>query len=335
MPIQYPAAYQSTPIAADRALLSRVADSLYWTSRYVERAEHIARILRINTNLLMDVGDLEPETVERQWRSVMRIAGMKDEPADAIGLGEHVVRSLTIDPLNPASLVSCLSAARENARAIRSEISAEMWEQINAMYWTIRSDDTQARLLEQPEEFFHFVTLGSMTFQGLTDQTLDHDQRWMFAQLAKSLERVDMTCRIVEVRYDALQEDETMLDAPLRNIQWMAVLRMCCSIESFRRQVAVDLDPLRVAGFLILEDNFPRSIRFNVEQALHAINAIRHATMPGSIDPAEKILGRLAANLTYANPNEIAARGVSEYLHEILMESRAASTAVQQTYFLK
>ena len=330
-----PAAYSSTPIAADRALLSRVADSLYWMSRYVERAEHVARVLRINTNLLMDVGDLEPATVERQWQSVMKICNMSAEPGGEGRLGDRVVRSLTLDPLNPMSLTACLAAARENARAIRSEISAEMWEQINSLYWTMRADDTHARVLDQPEEFFNFVTQGSMTFQGLTDQTLDHDQRWMFAQLAKSLERIDMTCRIVEVRYDALQDEEAALDAPLRNIQWMAVLRMCCSIESFRRQVAGDLEPLKVAGFLILEDNFPRSIRFNVERALAAINGIRHATMPGSIDPAEKILGRLAATLTYANPNEIASQGVEDYLHKVLLESRAASTAVQQTYFLK
>lgn len=335
MPIGPSSYFQSTPIAADRALLSRVADSLYWMSRYVERAEHIARVLRINTNLLMDVGDLEPETVERQWRSVMQIAAMRGDPPGTGNLGERVVRSLTLDSSNPTSLISCLSAARENARAIRSEISNEMWEQINSMYWSIRSDETRQRLIEQPEELFYWIALGSMTFQGLTDQTLDHDQRWMFAQLAKSLERIDMTCRIVEVRYDALQEDESMLDAPLRNIQWMAVLRMCCSIESFRRQVATDLDPLRVVAFLVLEDNFPRSVRFNVDQALKAMNGIRHATMPGSIDPAEKILGRLAATLTYANPTEIDSRGVNEYLHEILIESRAASTAVQQTYFLK
>lgn len=323
------------PIAADRPLLSRVAHSLYWMSRYVERTEHIARVLKINTNLLMDVGDLAPELLDRQWQSVMQITSMPFEPPGNGTLGERVARSLTFDPLNLNSLVACVGSARENARAIRSEISNEMWEQINQLYWTIRSDETRDRFAEQPDELLNMAIQGSMLFQGVTDQTLDHDQRWMFTQLAKSLERIDMTCRILDARHDALQDAEEQMEAPLRNIQWMAVLRMCCSIETYRRQFSGELDPLRVIGFVILEDGFPRSIRFNVEQALSAISAIRLATSPTSVDPAERILGRLAATLAYANPNEIADEGVKDYLRMIVTETRTAAANVLQTYFLK
>lgn len=325
----------AVPIAADRPLLSRVAHSLYWMSRYVERAEHVARVLKINTNLLMDVGDLAPELLERQWQSVMQITSMKFAPKGDGTLGQRVTHSLTFDELNPNSLVSCIGSARENARAIRSEISAEMWEQINSLYWAIRTDDARTRMAEQPDELLNMAMLGSMLFQGVTDHTLDHDQRWMFSQLAKSLERIDMTCRILEARYDALSEAEEQMEAPLRNIQWMSVLRMCCSIETFRRQFSGELDPLRVIGFVILEDGFPRSIRFNVDRALSAISAIRQATSPTAVDPAERILGRLAATLAYANANEIAAEGVKEYLRKIVIETRTAAGNVLQTYFLK
>jgi uncharacterized alpha-E superfamily protein len=323
------------PIAADRPLLSRVAHSLYWMSRYVERAEHVARVLKINTNLLMDVGDLAPEILDRQWQSVMQITSMPFAPPGEASLGQRVTWSLAFDALNLNSLVACIGSARENARAIRSEISNEMWEQINQLYWTIRSDDTKERFAEQPDELLNMAIQGSMLFQGVTDQTLDHDQRWMFAQLAKSLERIDMTCRILDARHDALQDAESVMEAPLRNIQWMAVLRMCCSIETYRRQFSGELDPLRVIGFVILEDGFPRSIRFNVEQALAAISAIRQATSPTSVDPAERILGRLAATLAYANPNEIADEGVKDYLRMIVTETRTAAANVLQTYFLK
>ena len=144
-----------------------------------------------------------------------------------------------------------------------------------------------------------------------------------------------MTCRILDARYDALQDSEEQMEAPLRNIQWMAVLRMCCSIETYRRQFSGELDPLRVIGFAILEDGFPRSIRFNVEQALAAISAIRQATSPTNVDPAERILGRLAATLAYANPTEIANEGVKDYLRMIAGETRTAAANVLQTYFLK
>lgn len=323
------------PIAADRPLLSRVAHSLYWMSRYMERAEHIARVLKINTNLLMDVGDLAPEILDRQWQSVMQITSMPFAPPGDAPLGQRVTQSLVFDPLNLNSLVSCIGSARENARAIRSEISNEMWEQINQLYWTIRSDETADRFRDQPDELLNMAMHGSMLFQGVTDQTLDHDQRWMFAQLAKSLERIDMTCRILDARNDALEEAEEQMEAPLRNIQWMAVLRMCCSIETYRRQFSGELDPLRVIGFVILEDGFPRSIRFNVEQALSAISGIRQATSPTSVDPAERILGRLAATLAYANDNEIANEGVKDYLRMIASETRTAAANVLQTYFLK
>lgn len=325
----------SVPIAADRPLLSRVAHSLYWMSRYMERAEHVARVLKINTNLLMDVGDLAPEIIDRQWQSVMQITSMPFTPPGEAPLGSRVTQSLVFDPLNLNSLVACIGSARENARAIRSEISNEMWEQINQLYWTIRSDETRDRFAEQPDELLNLAMHGSMLFQGVTDQTLDHDQRWMFSQLAKSLERIDMTCRILDARNDALEEAEEQMEAPLRNIQWMAVLRMCCSIETFRRQFTGELDPLRVIGFVILEDGFPRSIRFNVEQALAAISAIRQATSPTNVDPAERILGRLAATLAYANDNEIANEGVKDYLRMIASETRTAAANVLQTYFLK
>lgn len=324
------------PTTPDRALLSRVADSLYWMSRYVERAEHVARVLKINTMILMDVGDVDQEVLDAQWRSVMRITNIDEATLPAgSSLGDRVARSLTFDPLNSTSLISCFNHARENARAIRSEISAEMWEQLNELYWTFRSDETRQKFEEQPEEVYNTAMLGSMLFQGVTTQTLDHDQRWNFAQLAKALERIDMTCRIIRARSEAIEQAQDEFDSPLLNIQWMAVLRMCCSIEAYRRQFSGDLDPLTIAGFLILEDNFPRSIRFNVEQALTAISAIRQVTSPNSVDQAERILGRLRATLTYATADEIGERGVPAYLQQLLAECQAASAAVQQTYFLK
>lgn len=321
--------------SADRPLLSRVADSLYWMSRYVERAEHVARVLKITTNLLMDVGDLGPEMVDRQWQSLLQISGSSAEPPGTGTLGERVSRWLTFDPLNPISLYSCISSARENARAIRSEISAEMWEQINSLYWSIQSEEARLRFEEQPEEMFSAAIMGSMLFQGVTDQTLDHDQRWRFVRLAKSLERIDITCRIIEARIDAIQDADAVLEVPLRNILWMGVLRMCCSIEAFRRHYSSDLDPLTVVGFLILKDDFPRSVRFNVAQALASIAAIRQATSPNSTDPAERILGRLAAKLAYATEDEIDAQGMKSYLRQILIEAQSAGVAVQQTYFSK
>ncbi|MFT3785745.1 MAG: alpha-E domain-containing protein [Tepidisphaeraceae bacterium] len=327
--------FTTDALRIDRPLLSRVADSIFWMSRYVERAEHVARVLKINNNLLMDVGDLAPTMLERQWLSVLRITSAGPPPDGRTPLGERVSRHLTFNGLNPGSLLSCVFQARENARAVRSEISAEMWEQLNQLYWYIQSDEAKTRFDEQSEEFYNQIMTASMQFQGLTDQTLTHDQRWNFAQLAKSLERIDVTCRILIARLEALEGAEGKLEAALLNIQWMAVLRMCCSIEAYRRQFLSDLDPLKVSTFLILEDNFPRSIRYNVSVALAAITSIRLSTTPLHTDPSERILGRLDALLHYAEPQEVKDSGVREYLTQIRQQVADASATVMATYFLK
>jgi uncharacterized alpha-E superfamily protein len=317
---------------SSRPMLSRDADSMYWLARYVERAEHVARILLINSNLLMDVGDLAPALQQRQWRSILEIMRLDELPPSREPLAKRIQQFMTFNPDNPSSLWNCLSRARENARAIRESISAEMWECLNTLYWSIRGDDAHHRFEEASEDFYRGIMNGSMLFQGLTDETLGHDQRWSFAQLAKYLERIDVTARVIETKFGILKSAE--LEAAIRNIHWMAVLRSCGSIEAYRRNYIGDLDPLRVASFLILQRSFPRAIRYCVEHAYDAISRIRSAANATSADPAERILGRLAAQLEYAELTEIVAVGVPAYLQQIQSAVAEAAIAVQKSYFL-
>lgn len=318
-----------------RPLLARDADSMYWLSRYIERAEHVARLLLVNSNLLVDVGDLAPDLQERQWSSVPTImrSTLPAEAADHVG-GAAIARYMAFHPDNPNSLLTCVSRARENARGIRENISAEMWECVNTLYWSIRSDDAPTRFEESPDDFYRQLMNGSMLFQGLTDQTLNHDQRWLFTQLGKFIERIDVTCGIIETKYGILHAAEQKLEGALKNIHWMAVLRCCCSLEAYRRQYLGDMDPLRVASFLILERTYPRSIRNAVGRAHDAIGSIRAEVNPLAIDPAERILGRLDAQLEYAEMSEILTDGLPAYLQRIRNQIAETALAVQKTYFL-
>src|SRR4051794_13054554 len=324
-------------------MLSRDADAVYWMSRYVERAEHIARILLVNSNLLIDVGDLAPELQARQWQSVLTIMRSGELPqipepqpvvpgAGPLPVAQRVALHMTFSTDNPNSLYNCISRARENARGIRETISAEMWENLNTLYWTLR--DAPARFDESPEDVYRQVIIGSMLFQGLTDQTLQHDQRWHFAQLGKYLERIDVTSRVIATKFQLLKQAETKLESPIRNIHWMSVLRSCCSIEAYRRTNIGDMDPLKVATFLILEPAFPRSIRFCVGEAHTAIAAIRAEIHPQSIDPSERALGRLKTQLDYAEPEEVLRPGVPHYCERIQSDIASAALAIQATYFL-
>jgi uncharacterized alpha-E superfamily protein len=318
----------------ERPMLAREADAMYWMARYVERAEHVARLLLVNANLLIDVGDLARALQARQWQSLLTILRLPELP-DSPELAQQVTQYLTFNPDNSNSILTCLTRARENARGIRESISAEMWENLNALYWSLRSIDGAAAEDSSSDDLYRSVTAGSMLFQGLTNQTLAHDQRWLFTQLAKYMERIDVTCRVIQTKYDILKSNEQLFDNTLRNLHWMAVLRSCCSIEAYRRNFVGDMDPTRVAGFLILERNFPRSIRFSVSEATAAISAIRVSSRGNAIDPAERILGRLDAQLEYAELSEILAEGIPNYLQQIQNVLHEAAMAVQQSYFMR
>jgi uncharacterized alpha-E superfamily protein len=321
---------------ASRPLLARDADSMYWLSRYIERAEHVARLLLVNSNLLVDVGDLAPDLQERQWLSVPTImrSNLPTQPARGSHHDGVIPRYMTFERDNPNSLITCVSRARENARGVRENISSEMWECVNTLYWSIRADDAPTRFEESPDIFYRQLMNGSMLFQGLTDQTLDHDQRWLFTQLGKYLERIDVSCGIIETKYGILMSAEQRLEGALKNIHWMAVLRSCCSLEAYRRQYVGDMDPLRVASFLILERSYPRSLRSAVAMAHEAIAAIRSEVNPLAIDPAERILGRLDAQLEYAEMSEILSDGLPAYLQRIRNQIAETAMAVQKSYFL-
>jgi uncharacterized alpha-E superfamily protein len=317
----------------ERPMLARDADAMYWMARYVERTEHIARLLLVNSNLLIDVGDLAPALQARQWQSLLTILRLPELP-ESPDLAQQVHQYLTFNLDNPNSILNCLTRARENARGIRENISAEMWENLNTLYWSLRSMDGAVPAEDSTaDDLYRSIMTGSMLFQGLTNQTLAHDQRWQFTQLAKYLERTDVTCRVIQTKYDILKSNESLFDNTLKNLHWMAVLRSCCSIEAYRRNYVGDMDPTRVAGFLILERNFPRSIRFSVSNALAAIASIRASSRGNAIDPAERILGRLDAQLEYAELSEILAEGIPDYLQRIQNVIHEAALAVQQSYF--
>ncbi len=317
-----------------RPMLSRDADSMYWLSRYVERAEHVARLLMVTSNLLMDVGDLAPHLQARQWRSILEIMRLDELPPSREPLASRIVTHMTFDDQNPSSLINCLTRARENARSIRENLPTDMWENVQSLYWSICSDDAKARFEESSEEIFRAVMTGSMLFQGLTDQTLPHDQRWLFMQLGKLFERIDVTCRVIETKFNILRSAENKLEPAIRNIHWMGVLRSCSSIEAYQRSFIGDMDPMRVAGFLVLQRSFPRSIRFCVEQAHDAVAQIRAGIGSADFDPAERILGRLRAQLEYAEASEILGKGLPMYLRFLQSEIAETSIAVQRAYFL-
>ena len=322
-------------------MLARVADAMYWMSRYVERAEHVSRILVETGSLLTDMGDLAPALRREYWRDALRVLGLDaGETADALleGTDEQVAHQIcdfmTFKHANASSLLSCLTMARENARTVRENISGEMWENLNMLYWSLQGDDARARFEDSAQELYRQVLLGTMLFQGLTDQTLAHGQGWLFTQIGKSLERLDLVCRTIAARTELLQRPDMAIEDDERNIHWMSLLRNCGSLEAYRRIHVGDMDPVSVVAFLVLERRFPQSVRYCVHHAHDAAMRVRAEIDPHSVDQAVRILGRLNTQLEYADVTEIERIGLLPYLGHIRSTAAEAAEALRKAYFL-
>ncbi|WP_017298421.1 alpha-E domain-containing protein [Nodosilinea nodulosa] len=291
-------------------MLSRVADSIYWLNRYVERAENVARFVDVNLNLLLDA----PPDMEQQWEPLVRTTG--DQAMFAARYGEatadNILRFLTFDREYPNSIISCLRSARENARSVREVISSEMWEQVNSFYLMVNEAANVGRLSEL-HTFFPEVKMASHLFAGVMDATMAHTEGWHFGQLGRLLERADKTARILDVKYYILLPSVTDVGSPLDDLQWIALLKSASAYEMYRK-CQYRITPRGVTEFLILNREFPRSIQFcliEAERSLHCISGTPSGTWRTGSDRA---LGRLRSELDYLTIEEITERGLHEFL---------------------
>ncbi len=320
---------------AGRPLLSRVAESVFWCARYVERAEHLARVAMATGDMTFDAGDMGDDLRDRLWLGLLEAFDVPEPEEFEVGnAGDACIQQLIFEP--DTGIVASIAKARENARSVRGEISEEMWQLINELYWSLHGKGAETMLSDSTESLFDHVIRGSMLFQGMTDQTLAHGQRWDFALVGRQLERADATCRIVSARSKFLEEAGNRLETPLRNIQLMAALRMCCSIEAYRQQHPTDLDLRQVTAFLLLRSEHPRTVRYSIDGATRAVKRIRRSSgsvAGGAIDPAERLLGQMSARLEYTEPADVAAIGIDTFVTDIRHMVAQVNAALQRRYF--
>lgn len=311
-------------------MLSRVADSIYWMSRYMERAENTARFLDVIRHLVLDL----PQVIESQWSALVSVTGDSAAFEDQYGTTteEHVIRFLTFDRNNPNSLLSCLLAARENARSIREVISSEMWEQVNRSYLMLRDAEETGRIEEEPAAFFAHFKKACQLYLGIADTTWTHGEGWQFGRLGRLLERADKTSRIVDVKYFMLLPRPDYVGSPYDSLQWAALLKCVSAFEMFMKRFR-RITPSRVVEFLVLDREFPRSMRYcliRAEEALHGITGTPAGTFGV---PAEQRLGRLRAELDYASVDDIITDGLHEFLDGFQAELNAVGDAVFDSFF--
>lgn len=313
-------------------MLSRVADSIYWMSTYLERAENVARFIEVNLQMILDLPLVLDHT--NHWMPLVSITGDEDYFKQTYGEAtrENVIRFHTLDRNYPNSIISCVTHARENARSIREVISSEMWEQINRFYLLLRNEESHKQALYNPFVFFQQVKTFSHLFNGVMDSTMTHGEAWNFAHCGRMLERADKTSRILDVKYFILLPKLEYIGTPVDDSQWAVLLKSTSGLEMYRKQYK-HISPDNVVEFLILNREFPRSIHFCLNEAEEALSKIT-GSPPGTYrNQAELTLGRLRSRMNYTTVSEIFSYGLHEYLDNLQGELIQVSREIGRAFF--
>lgn len=312
-------------------MLSRVASSIYWMTRYIERAENIARFISVNLNLTLDF----PAEANRQWQPIIMATGdqlLFEKKYGNDYSAANVIHFLALDPAYDNSIISSLRAARENARSVREIISSEMWEQVNRYYLELKEAGTTDFASRNPHKFFKIITMRGHMFTGLLYSTMSHGEAFQFALTGLLLERADKTSRILDVKYFMLLPRAGEVNTPYDSIQWAAVLKSVSGLEMYRKRFH-RIIPRQVCDFLIFDSEFPRSIRYCLKQGEQALHKISGTPVGTVSNPAEKSLGRLCADLDYSDIDETIEMGMHEYLDALQTKVNTVGSHIHEAFF--
>jgi uncharacterized alpha-E superfamily protein len=310
-------------------MLSRVASTLYWMSRYVERAENTARVLDVTWRMSLLVK--EPALQDQEWFAPLNITGTLfpfSGRHDRV-CAREVLHYMACDPDNPSSIYACARQARENARAVRGAITSEMWEVLNATWLEMQQFDEEKMEARGVSNFFDWVKERSHLFRGVTFGTMHRDDAYEFARLGTHMERADSTARILDVKYHVLLPSVKDVGGAVEYYQWSAVLRSVSAFEAYRKVYRDVITPLRLAELLILRDDIPRSLRFCLRQVFDTLGHVQNAQSGETLRRA----GAILAGLQHGRISDIFAGGLHEYLTEFLDSMQDLSDDIQRSFF--
>lgn len=301
-------------------MLSRTADHLFWMSRYTERAENTARMLNVSYDTSML--PMRPDDAVRTWQGVLSISELIPAYQSRYGAitRDNLLFFMVADEHNPASIVSCLKAARENARAVRGALTTEVWETQNQTWLALQRQLQAGALAKDPAQFLEWVKYRSHLSRGVSLGTMLKDEAFRFLRLGTFLERADNTARLLDVRFHAIQRDYHGIDPHRKGspqfdfYHWSALLRSVSAFEIYHKVYRDVITPERVAELLVLRADMPRSLHACMREVVYNLNAVAHE---GAADSLRKA-GRLLADLQYSQIGEILDTGLHAYLTQFL-----------------
>jgi len=307
-------------------MLSRVADSLYWIGRYLERAEHTIRVFDVNLNLMLEGPASKPDA---RWQRVIYALSVPDNLQDRTL--DDLVDAMCFDISNPASIAACIGAARENARQVRDEISTEQWQKLNRLYHSVaemRGSQSYATVSDLLQTMLDGVHL----FEGVTDTTMSHGEGWQFIRAGRYMERSTAIATLLELYYRSPFGDvEGILDSA-QYLEWVGLLRSCTAFEAFCTVYTADLTPGRILEFLLLNPLFPHSLRYSVNCLVEALAGMQCEGRRSSSEMLTRRAGRLQASLSFAQIDEILAQDTGGYLRDVLGQCRIIQELTYRLY---
>lgn len=314
-------------------MLSRVADTLYWMSRYLERAEHTARLIDVNLHQMLD------STVEEQPRWQRLRASLSAPAKDSnIDNSYSITESFTFETSNPASIGYAIAAARENARQVRELISSEMWEQLNRLYLQIKQTSINELWYGKPHGFFSSVKEGVQLFQGVTDATMNHSEGWHFIRVGRFIERASATAALLDVHFQAFfAHEQTAMQTTINDLHyqdWVELLRSCAAFEAYCKvHTAAHIQPESIIEFLLFNLESPRSICFATGMLQSALQSIARSTQIRRAGRVDRLAGRFRAGLEYDQAGDVL-QDVHAYLANIQRQCTQIHDALYQTYMV-
>ena len=309
-------------------MLSRVANSLYWLSRYLERAENLARLADVNSYDALDAVSESKDGSETLWRPLLYATcsmevyeSAKANASEVPDVGWFIAFSKD----NPDSIRECIAQARENARMVRDQISEEMWLELNRLHLFMQSKDAEILWERQADEFYKDVINFCLLFEGLIGATILQDQGWHFIQAGKFLERADKTTRVLDMLAFFGDSDRGRLASALRS---------CSGFSAFRYEYRSDFTLSNVMSFLLFSQSFPRSARFCLRQLDRQLHAISGTPEDAFSNEAERLTGSVLARMNFSSVDSVWAVGLHEYIDELQQQFNDIGQRIFETYVL-
>jgi uncharacterized alpha-E superfamily protein len=301
------------------AMLSRVADCLFWMGRYLERSEQMARQLDVTRDILVDMAEPDPAGARAEWQATLASLCVPDLPLE----------SLVLDSTEPSSLISCVSQARENARQVREIIANDIWERINLAHWNLIETCRELRNETALTRTFGDTLLTTATLDGLVDASMVRGDAWVFLKLGKWVERLDRIGRCVQARW---QQSAHTGSSTQKNVISVVMLKSLGALEAYRKVSPTKVERRTVLAFLLFQPKLPRSLRFCARESANLVSEISHLSQ-GASASVTRSFGRLASQLEHGDVDEVMINGPEHFLGDALRNAGQASSLLQSSYF--